>query len=280
MNNVVWTRIKPLRRVSAVLIAFYGLLLIGGCAWQRKMLYFPTRFSTQESERRAQNAGFEVWCDASGAAMGWRLRAATQAQASVLIVHGNAGCALDRGYLAQPIHAAGEFDVHVLEYPGYGAREGEPNMESWLAAGESALAALPHDRPVYIVSESIGAGVAAHLARFAPERVAGLVMIVPYDDLASVAHAHMPFLLPRLILRDRYQPAEWLRGSTQPIHFVVAELDAVIPAERGRALFDSYAGPKRLTVVEGAGHNDVASRAVTWWRAEVDFLAANAAQVR
>jgi uncharacterized protein len=71
----------------------------------------------------------------------------------VLITHGNAGCALDRGYLAGPIHEAAPIDVYILEYPGYGARAGSPDKSSLLAAGEEALGLLTNGLPCYLVGE-------------------------------------------------------------------------------------------------------------------------------
>jgi len=57
----------------------------------------------------------------AGRIIGWKLSATSPPIASVLIMHGNAGCAIDRDYLAGPIHDAAPVDVYVLEYPGYGS---------------------------------------------------------------------------------------------------------------------------------------------------------------
>ena len=259
----------------AALVCGYGLLLLCGCAWQRKFLYFPARYTlAQELEYAAQN-GFVPWTNAAGAVIGWKLPAGGAPTGSVLIVHGNAGCALQRGYLAEPIHAAGTLDVFVLEYPGYGARGGSPSKTSWLAAGEEALALLPKDQPVYVVSESIGAGVAAHLAKAQPQAVSGLVLIVPYDSLPALAQSKMPLLLPYLFLRDRYEPARWLKDYRGPIVVVLAERDEIIPPKFGQRLFDSYAGPKTRELIPGATHNDVAEQSPEWWREKMGFLQTN-----
>jgi pimeloyl-ACP methyl ester carboxylesterase len=152
-----------------------------------------------------------------------------------------------------------------LEYPGYGARGGSPSIKSWLAAGEAAFGLLPKDKPVYLVSESIGAGVAAHLARTYPQKVAGMVMFVPYDSLPSLAQSKMPLLLPYFFLRDRYLPAEWMKDYRGPVKVVLAERDEIIPPKFGQRLFDSYAGPKDLQIIPGARHNEVAEQSPEWW---------------
>jgi uncharacterized protein len=271
-------RKSKIRRMLLTLGIGYGLLLVAGCAWQRRLLYFPTRLSPEAARQFAAREGFVPWESSNGEIIGWRLPVPGTATGHVLVVHGNAGCALDRGYLARPIQAAGALDVYVLEYPGYGARSGAPNLKSWLAAGEAAVALLPKDKPIYLVSESIGAGVAAHLAKTHPQQVAGMAMFVPFDNLASVAQSKMPLLLPYFFLRDRYQPAAWLKDYRGPVKFVIAGSDEIIPPQSGHRLCDSYAGPKQLEVVPNARHNDVAEQTPQWWREVLTFWETNRAK--
>jgi pimeloyl-ACP methyl ester carboxylesterase len=122
------------------------------------------------------------------------------------------------------------------------------------------------------VSESLGAGPAAHLARKFPERIAGLAMFVPYDDFGTVAQSAMPFLPARWLLRDRFLPAAWLQDYRGPVNLVLAGADEVIPTRRGQSLHDGYAGPKRLQIIPGARHNEVAEQTPEWWRAAFEFF--------
>ncbi len=247
------------------LALLYALVCAAGCALQRRLLYFPTKLDPSAAEAGAAHEGFLAWRNKTGQIIGWKLPASKPASGSVLVVHGNAGCALDRGYMAQPIHDAAQVDVYVLEYPGYGARLGSPSMSSLLAAGDEAFDTLPHELPKYIVSESLGAGVAAHLAQTHQTETAGLLLFAPYNDLAPVAQSKVPFLPARLILLDRFKPAIWLKDYRGPVKIVLAERDEVIPMKFGRRLFDSYAGRKMLQIVPGAHHNEIAANPPEWW---------------
>jgi hypothetical protein len=273
-------RTTNFRRVLATITIIYGGLCLFVFATQRRLIYFPTRLTSAAAEQVARQKGFAPWRNAAGQIIGWKLTANSAPTGSVLIVHGNAGYALDRDYLARPIHDAAAVDVYLLEYPGYGAREGSPNLKSWLAAGEEALATLPTNRPVYVVSESIGAGVAAHLARVHPRAVAGLAMIVPYDDLASVAQNQMRLFPAYFLLRDRFRPAEWLKDYRGPVKILLAEKDEIIPVKFGQRLFDSYPGPKDLHIVSGARHNDVAEQSPEWWKGVFAFWQTSAAATK
>jgi pimeloyl-ACP methyl ester carboxylesterase len=177
-----------------------------------------------------------------------------------VVVHGNAGSAADRSYYvpllrqAAPGHA---ITVRILEYPGYGARPGNPSQDAFITAAASAVEFLPKDEPVIVLGESIGSGVAAGLAARMPDRVAGLLMVTPFDSIAAVAQHHYPFIPVRWILRDQYPAAEWLRAYRGPAAFIVADHDDIVPAKFGRKLYESYTGPKLLLDVPSAGHNNV-----------------------
>jgi hypothetical protein len=253
----------------------YSLLVLAAAIFQRQLIYFPTKIPADRVVQAAAEHGFVPWKNPAGQIIGWKLPATSSPVASVLITHGNAGCAIDRGYLAGPIHDAAPVDVYVLEYPGYGSREGSPNKRSILAAADEAFVLLTNSMPKYLVSESIGAGAACYLAQAHSMNVAGLALFMPYHDLASVAQRKMPFLPAYLLLFDRFNPAECLRDFRGPVKIVLAGADEIIPVESGRRLFEEYQGPKTLQIIPGAHHNEIAEQSPAWWREVFAFWQQN-----
>jgi pimeloyl-ACP methyl ester carboxylesterase len=253
----------------------YVLVLVLFAALQRRMIYFPTRAGEPALLAEAGRVGAEPWREESGGLMGWVVRAQVQpARCRVLVFHGNAGFALHRTYYADGFGPALEADVHVLEYPGYGARAGSPSEVALLEAGETALRQLAREgpSPVILVGESIGSGVAAGVAARAPELVAGIVFITPMTSLTEVAAHHYPFLPVRLMVADRYPVVDWLRSYRRPIAVTLADEDEVIPKQIGQRLYDSYVGPKRLWVKPGT-HNTMLARVdAAWWREVGEFV--------
>ena len=144
-------------------------------------------------------------------------------------------------------------------------------MKSILAAADEGVAILTNRRPLYVVSESLGTGIAAHLAKNHPKKISGLMLFAPFNNLVSVAQRKMPFFPVSLMLWDRYAPDAWLSDYRGPVGFMLAGADEVIPTELGRKLYDGYFGPKKLWVMEGAGHNDVAEQPVEWWKSVFEF---------
>ncbi len=143
----------------------YTVVLVFFTLFQRSLIYVPKHLTMAAAEQEAASNGFVAWRNKSGQLIGWKLPAGSNSIGSILIIHGNAGWALDRAYMARPIHTAAPLDIYILEYPGFGAREGLPREASLLAAGDEALELLPKNLPAYVVSESLGTGVAAHLAQ-------------------------------------------------------------------------------------------------------------------
>jgi uncharacterized protein len=255
----------------------YVLLCICGCAIQRKLLYFPEKIPADAVVQAAAKNGFIPWKNPAGQIIGWKIPASGTAAGSVLIVHGNAGCAIDRDYLARPIHDAEPVDVFVLEYPGYGAREGSPSKKSLDAAAEEAFQLLPANSPKYVVSESIGTGVACELAKNHPREIAGLALFVPYHNLASVAQRRMWFLPSYFLLLDRFNPKECLKSYHGPVKFIIAGADEIIGPASGIRLHDNYEGPKSLQVFARAHHNDVGGQPPIWWKEVFSFWRENEA---
>ena len=258
-----------------VVVGVYLLIVLLLVVFQRQMLYWPTKMPMGAAQKMAADQGFSPWFGAGDEFMGWRLPAPVPAKGSVLVVHGNGGTALYEMGLAETINGALGMDAYLLEYPGFGPRGGKATEASLLAAADEAFEHVPTNRPVYVVSESLGTGVAAHLAQKYPARVAGLVMFVPYDRLAAVAQSQYPYVPAYFLLWDRYDPADWLKDYRGPVKIVVAGADEVIPPERGKKLYENYPGPKSLEIIVGAGHGGTFGRSAQWWRELLAFWQAN-----
>lgn len=80
---------------------------------------------------------------------------------------------------------------------------------------------------------------------------------------------------PSFLLRDRFDTAAALARFHGPVAFLIAGADEVAFADLGLALHAGYAGPKRLWVQDGRGHNTVVyDRRDPMWREMVGGLLA------
>src|SRR2546421_8171710 len=76
---------KGVTRTLLMLILFYALLCASGCAFQRRLIYFPTKLAPADAEQAAAQKGFLPWRNKAGQIIGWKLTADTPPTGSVLI---------------------------------------------------------------------------------------------------------------------------------------------------------------------------------------------------
>jgi pimeloyl-ACP methyl ester carboxylesterase len=260
--------------ITAVLgyTAVCGLLFF----MQRGMLYYPSSTPREEQLAYAPGAGLAPWQDAAGTRIGWK-REVPGATERWLVFHGNAGLAVQRAYWADALErvSPGKVrSVYILEYPGYGRREGKPTEQSITAAALAALDTLPTDGSrTHLLGESLGCAVAAQVARGRPEKVGGLVLVSPFNRLADVAAYHYPWLPVRGLLRDTWRSDEALRGFSEPVAILAAERDRIVPAKFARRLYDGHPGRKLMHVIAGEDHNFFVFDQA-WFREAVEFATA------
>ena len=249
------------------------LFACAGCAsFQRRCIYFPPVFNSDQANDFGSSQKLARWVSPAGIPIGWKRLSATQpGQGQVLITHGNAGCALQCGHYANVIQQVAPLDVFIVEYPGYADRPGKPTERTLEASADEALQCLDSNRPIYLLGESLGTGVAAYLAGRHSDQVAGVVLLAPYTSLVDVGQAHM-FLVPVwLLLRDRFPAQDFLRDYRGPVAMLVARDDTVVPAKFGRRLFDRYHGPKRLSEVPHGDHGAIMTQPTEFWQEVFDF---------
>jgi uncharacterized protein len=238
---------KRLFRVLMILALPYLLICAGCASCQRRLIYFPPVFDRATADQLGASANLQRWNDASGYPIGWKRPAPVQpAKGNVVLVHGNACAAVECGHYADDIQSAANLDVYFAEYPGYGDQPGSPAEHTLEGAADKALQALPGNGPAYVVGESLGTGVACWLAGKHPDKIAGVILLAPYNNLTDVAQAHMPLLPVHLLLVDRFPAEKFLRNFSGPVAVLVGGKDPVVPERFGRRLYDGYGGPKRL----------------------------------
>ncbi|WP_051482081.1 alpha/beta hydrolase [Paraburkholderia nodosa] len=249
-----------------------GLVLLEGVAMlQERFLYFPEKVAIEDvvSERLVTWPTTEAFRGLVGEPPG-------TVRGTAIVFHGNAGHAGHRSFYASALNRLG-LRVILAEYPGYGPREGSPNEACLVVDAQEAigLAHRLYGAPLLLIGESLGAGVAAAAGSRERDKVAGLMLITPWDKLEHVAAFHYPWAPVKWLMHDRYDSVTHLAAFGQPVLVVVAERDSIVPARFGEALHSALPGPKQLKIVEAAEHNDwIGHVDDSWWREAISFLRA------
>ncbi len=255
------------------LVLALAILFFSGCNLQKTMLYYPDTSVPPQKMLDADRIQF--WPSSPDEYRGFISTVPVKnIKGTILVFHGNAGTAADRGYYVQALAPLG-YRVLLVEYPGYGARKGVPGETVFVkdAAETLRLASAQYGKPVYLLGESLGCGVAAALAKESPTLIDGIILITPWDTLLSIANRKFPWLPVRLLLSDTYDNIQNLKEFPRRIAVAGAERDELIPIEHAKTLYESLPGPKKMWTIKNAGHNDWPDLVgPQWWQEMTDFV--------
>ncbi len=267
------------RRRAIRLILLLGILILLGCNLQERMLYFPSK--DVPGEKFLASRGMQFWPSGREGYRGFVSTGEPRAgKGTIVVFHGNAGAASDRDYYLEGLIPLG-FRVLLAEYPGYGGRKGKLGEAAFAADARETLRLLSaqYGRPLYLLGESLGCGVAASVAKDPPVPIDGVILITPWDTLLSVAKDHYPWLPVGLLLHDTYDSVGNMKTYGGPVAVIGAERDDVIPVRHAQALYDSLRTKKKMWIVKAAGHNDWPLLAgPLWWKEITDFVGSDAAK--
>src|SRR5262245_1468230 len=224
--------------VAMGIVALFLLLALWlGYALQAKLAFPRASVYAMEPEGRAAVGGEQVWLDADGDRVeAWMLPARTPGRAPLLIhAHGN-GEAIDSwAESVTPLRDAG-IAVLLVEFPGYGRSEGEPDDDSivatFLAAYDHAVQD-PRVDPARIVGygRSMGGGAVAQLAARRP--LAALVLESSFTSLREMIAAGG---VPDWLIRYRLDTRAVVAKFDKPVLVIHGTQDGSIPVAHARAL--------------------------------------------
>jgi uncharacterized protein len=254
--------------ISVLVIALIGVPvgLFMLRRFEASVIFHPER-AAPGGVWRVPSGAEEVWFrNAEGLKLhGWLFHSTTRpAAATVVYAHGNGGNLSYCGWVGEGLAARG-FDVLLFDYRGYGRSEGESAGEAGLYAdAEAAYDFVTKERRVpphrvVLYGQSLGTAAVADVA--ARRECGALVLESGLSSAADMAAVVMPWL-PRFVRRltkNKLDTVSKLPQVRCPVLVVHGDRDEVIPASQGRKLFESAPEPKRLVIVERAGHNDLSN---------------------
>lgn len=163
----------------------------------------------------------------------------------------------------------------VVDYPGYGASEGQATEAGLYTAADlsyATLAARPGVDParVMVYGRSLGTVAATHVAAHHP--VAGLILESPFTSAREMSRRHYaPF--PPFLIRLRLDNLDTITRVRCPVLILHGTEDRLVPPEMGRRVAAAVPGPVELVLIEGAGHNDTYDMGGAAYRTKVwEFL--------
>ena len=240
-------------------ITFYlllGLTLYGACCLllyvaQRSFIYFPRAESSntlaQDLRIASGDETLQVWQLNPGASQG------------IIYFGGNAEDVA--GNTPQFSEMFTNQTVYLVNYRGYGASSGSPSEAGLFADAKAVFDFVkPRHSGVHVIGRSLGSGIAVYLA--SARDVDKLVLVTPYDSLASIARSSMPLFPVSLLIKDRYDSWRLAPGLRNQTLALLAEHDEVIPRASSEKLIAAFQSDFISgVVIHQANHNSIGMKA-------------------
>jgi uncharacterized protein len=208
---------------------------------------------------------------------GWRCAAAARRRGAVVFLHGVAD---NRTGVAGAVRRFTTLGLDVVAYDSraHGESDGEACTYGYYEKADlrRVLDSIPAG-PIAVVGTSLGAAVALQAAA-EDSRITTVVAAEIFSDLRTVARERAPFYLTEGTIRaalelankrgrfdvDKVSPAEAAARLTIPVLLIHGAEDKDTRPSHSQQVYDALRGPKRLILVQGAGHNESLGRGVTW----------------
>lgn len=199
--------------------------------------------------------------------------ASPQAEVTLLFFHGARVNLSGSIYRLRAFRNAG-FNVLAFDYRGFGKSSPRlPSEQSAYEDGEAAVrwleARVPDPRRRILYGHSLGGPIAAEAA-LRGSGAAALVLESTFTSVSEMTHLSG-------LVTQRLDLLEKLQQLKLPVLIVHGAEDDLVPPDMAKRLYDAARGPKRLLMVEGAGHRWVAFRARDSIFAELRELTAQSA---
>ena len=231
---------------------------------QSRLLFHPTSITDDERTRIEALPGVELLSvpTADETLEGFFLSGAGEGpRPTILYFAGNAQSVWKQVEAKRWVADMG-FNLAFVSYRGYDRSTGEPSGEAITSDG-LAIYDQVVQRPdvdaarVLTWGFSLGTGVATHIA--CNRSVDGVILMAPYDTLASVAAAQYPFLPVRALFRHEIDSVGCGGNVDAPALILHGDADTTIAPSHGKNLADAWGGEVRWVLLEGVGHNDISS---------------------
>ena len=171
--------------------------------------------------------------------------------------HGNAGNISHRLHNARWFVDRLGVSVVLVDYRGYGRSGGTPDEAGVYADGlavyDAVVARAVGPERIVLFGRSLGGAVALEVALRRPTGAIALESV--FRSVRALAREHYPFV-PGFLVRTRMDNVSKVGRVGAPVLVLHGDRDSIVPLSHGQELFARAAGPARLHVIAGAGHND------------------------
>ncbi|MFK5882063.1 MAG: alpha/beta hydrolase [Sulfurospirillum sp.] len=120
-----------------------------------------------------------------------------------------------------------DFNILAFNYRGYMDSGGKPSEKNLFKDAIKIYDKFAKNLKVILIGRSLGTGVASYLA--SKREVKGLVLITPYDSIASLAKEKYPYLPIDLLLKYKFESTKYISKIKTPVAIIEVKDDITVP---------------------------------------------------
>lgn len=257
-------------KIIKIIFLMYGGMLLLLYFFQEKIIFYPQKIPGYILERYK---AYELIFSQNGVTLhGWFIKKKNSTNQPMVIYYGGNAEEVSLNLEDMDKMNAGSF--LFMNYRGYGQSKGSPTEKHLFA---DAIQLFDHvvqkenvdSQSIILMGRSLGSGVATHVA--ANRKVAGVILVTPFDSLVNVGKMHYPVFPVRWLLKHRFDSLSLAPQINTPLLALIAEQDEIIPRHSSFTLLKRWAGKTKYVVIERAGHNDI-SLHQGYWQAINQFI--------
>lgn len=260
MRSSTHSRIALFKKIlfflTRVFLGYYLVIFVVVWFFMGKLIFMPEKLDS-DFQFSFAHPFEERWFEVEGEKVHSLYFHEPKAKGLILYFHGNAGSLKDWGHVGMGLSGQFQYDVWIVDYPGYGKSGGSIQSEQQLFAMAEAMwsTATKSFAPerIIIYGRSIGTGIAVHLASQHPS--GGLILESPYLSLVSMINARVLYF-PEAFVPIPMRSDLRIGKIDAPILILHGENDDVIPLSQGEKLA-RLARNVKFVKVPGGFHNDL-----------------------
>ncbi len=188
---------------------------------------------------------------------GWLVKNVSNRDVPLIIYFG--GNAEEVSFNIDEIYNKYDFNFAFFNYRGFGNSTGTP-QEKYLFEDSILIYDYFTKRndikisDISTIGRSLGSGISVYLA--ANRNIKNLILITPYDSIENVAKERFPSIIVNLVLKDKFNSLEYIKGVKSHVLVLAAENDSVIPPIHAAKLYENIPGKKKYILIYNLNHND------------------------
>ena len=249
---------KVILRTILFFASAYVLIVVSVYFYQEKLIFDQSKLD-QNYTFQFQNKFDEINLKTSNnETLNGLIFYAEKPKGVIYFLHGNSGDLSGWGDVA-PYFLDNNYDIFMIDYPGFGKSTGEINNEKQFLAdiqiGYDYLKKKYNENQIVILGYSIGTGPSAYLA--SKNHPKTLILVSPYYSFKSLSKTKVPFI-PSFILKYPLETNKFLENVTAPTYIFHGKKDGVISIENSRKLIKELNKQTiSLTEIQDIGHNGI-----------------------